>query len=101
MQFNTFGLHSRILTAIEKVGYTEPTEIQKLAIPKALAGRDIMGLAQTGTGKTAAFALPFLQRHLSSPRGRVRVLVLAPTREGKINHDRDGTPYPGLLSWAR
>ncbi len=81
MQFNAFGLHKRILTAIEKVGYTEPTEIQKLAIPKALEGRDIMGLAQTGTGKTAAFALPFLQSHLTSARGRIRVLVLAPTRE--------------------
>ena len=81
MQFNTFGLHPRILTAIEKVGYTEPTEIQKLAIPKALEGRDIMGLAQTGTGKTAAFALPILQRHLKAKRGHVSVLVLAPTRE--------------------
>jgi len=81
LQFNTFGLHPRILTAIEKVGYTEPTEIQKLAIPKALEGLDIMGLAQTGTGKTAAFALPILQRHLKAKRGRVSVLILAPTRE--------------------
>jgi len=81
LQFNTFGLHDRILTAIEKVGYTEPTEIQRLAIPRALEGRDIMGLAQTGTGKTAAFALPILQKHLAAPRGRISVLVLAPTRE--------------------
>jgi ATP-dependent RNA helicase DeaD len=54
LQFSAFGLHKRILTAIEKVGFTEPTEIQRLAIPKALEGRDVTGLAQTGTGKTAA-----------------------------------------------
>jgi ATP-dependent RNA helicase RhlE len=81
LQFNTFNLHHRILSAIEKVGFEEPTEIQRLAIPVALEGRDVMGLAQTGTGKTAAFALPFLQRHLKAPRGRVSILVLAPTRE--------------------
>ncbi len=81
MQFKTFDLHPRILSAVEKVGYAEPTEIQRLAIPQALEGRDIMGLAQTGTGKTAAFALPILQNLMRAPRGRVHALVVAPTRE--------------------
>ncbi len=83
MQFESFDLDPRVVSAIQKVGYRQPTEIQQLAIPPALQGRDVMGLAQTGTGKTAAFALPLLQRLLAKPgpRGRVQALVLAPTRE--------------------
>ncbi|MCP4721877.1 MAG: DEAD/DEAH box helicase, partial [Desulfobacteraceae bacterium] len=66
---------------IEACGYTTPTPIQKEAIPSILEGRDILGLAQTGTGKTAAFVLPMLQRLLDGPRKKVRALIVAPTRE--------------------
>jgi ATP-dependent RNA helicase RhlE len=69
-----------ILQAVSAAGYREPTPIQRDAVPIALRGRDIMGLAQTGTGKTAAFTLPILQRLLGGPR-RLRALILTPTRE--------------------
>jgi ATP-dependent RNA helicase RhlE len=83
--FSDFGLASPILRALAAEGYTTPTPIQSQAIPEVLAGRDLCGIAQTGTGKTAAFALPILQRfsHLpraTPPRG-CRALVLCPTRE--------------------
>jgi ATP-dependent RNA helicase RhlE len=85
MSFEKFGLAEPIMRAVVLAGYTTPTPIQAEAIPRLLAGRDLMGCAQTGTGKTAAFALPILHRLLHSesiPRGRpVRVLVLSPTRE--------------------
>src|SRR5919202_506627 len=69
------------MRGVEDVGYTTPTPIQSQAIPPVMQGRDVMGLAQTGTGKTAAFVLPILQRLLDGPRGHVRALILAPTRE--------------------
>ncbi|MTJ83614.1 MAG: DEAD/DEAH box helicase [Telmatospirillum sp.] len=84
-KFEEFGLAAPILRALTAVGYTNPTPIQAKAIPSILAGRDLLGIAQTGTGKTAAFALPIL--HLlagqarKAPRGGCRVLVLSPTRE--------------------
>ncbi|MDP1708383.1 MAG: DEAD/DEAH box helicase [Gammaproteobacteria bacterium] len=84
MSFQTLNLDAKLLRAIEASGYTTPTEIQSQAIPVALSGRDLMASAQTGTGKTAAFVLPALQRLISNaPRkGRgPRVLVLTPTRE--------------------
>jgi len=81
MNFNSFNLHPSIMSSIEKLGYIEPTPIQAQAIPVALKGSDIIGLAQTGTGKTAAFALPILQRLQSGPRGKFRALVISPTRE--------------------
>lgn len=84
MDFSSFSLDRRILAGIHGYGYTSPTPIQIQAIPSVLSGRDVLGLAQTGTGKTAAFALPLLQRLLladAAPRGPIRVLVLAPTRE--------------------
>ena len=82
MSFQQFSLHPQVLAGVESVGFTQPTPIQQQAIPVAMAGRDVMGLAQTGTGKTAAFALPILH-HLAStpPKKGVRCLVLAPTRE--------------------
>lgn len=85
MTFDTLGLRAEILRAIDEQGYTEPTPIQSQAIPVILDGRDVMAGAQTGTGKTAGFTLPMLQR-LSQrpiPKGRrpVRALVLTPTRE--------------------
>ncbi len=84
-QFDSLGLAQPLLKALAAEGYTTPTPIQAQAIPPALAGRDVQGIAQTGTGKTAAFALPILQRLSANPvrpqRGACRVLVLAPTRE--------------------
>ncbi len=81
MSFENFGLDAKISAGIQAQGFVTPTPIQAQAIPKVLEGRDVLGLAQTGTGKTAAFALPILQRLLNGPRGYVRALVLAPTRE--------------------
>ncbi len=83
--FKALGLAAPLLTALETEGYSVPTPIQTQAIPPALAGRDVEGIAQTGTGKTAAFALPILHRLLANPKRAphrgTRVLVLAPTRE--------------------
>ena len=81
MTFESLGLASELLRALETEGYTEPTPIQREAIPVGLEGRDVVGCAQTGTGKTAAFLLPILQRLKDGPHGRVRALVLVPTRE--------------------
>ncbi len=84
MSFNTFSFDRRIMAGIKSCGYETPTPIQTKAIPEVLKGHDVMGLAQTGTGKTAAFALPIMQRMLErkfSGQGPVRTLVLAPTRE--------------------
>lgn len=81
MNFDRFALHPQIKAGILAAGYSTPTPIQMRVIPPILEGRDVLGLAQTGTGKTAAFALPILQRLLTGPRGRLRVLILSPTRE--------------------
>lgn len=81
MNFDSFKLDPRILANIYALGYKTPTPIQEQSISPILAGRDVMGLAQTGTGKTAAFVLPILQRLLKSPRSCVRALIVAPTRE--------------------
>ncbi len=83
MPFQTLGLAPAILQAITEAGYTEPTPIQSAAIPKILSGTDVIGIAQTGTGKTAAFVLPMLQllSHRPPVARKTRVLVLAPTRE--------------------
>src|SRR5215203_1992482 len=78
--FNALGLSQPVLAAIADAGYTKPTPIQEQAIPLIAQGRDVMGLAQTGTGKTAAFTLPIVNRLIDGPR-RTRVLVLTPTRE--------------------
>src|SRR5688572_32364061 len=83
MQFDDLKLIDPLLRAVRAEGYTTPTPIQEQAIPYVLAGRDLLGCAQTGTGKTAAFALPILQHLTGVPRRdrSLRVLVLAPTRE--------------------
>lgn len=81
MHFNQFNFHPLIAAGVTAAGYESPTPIQLQAIPSVLAGKDVMGLAQTGTGKTAAFALPILQRLVDGPRGKVRALIIAPTRE--------------------
>jgi ATP-dependent RNA helicase RhlE len=81
VNFEQFSLDPRILAGVRTAGYTTPTPIQNQAIPVVLAGRDVLGLAQTGTGKTAAFILPILQRLIVGPSRRVRALIVAPTRE--------------------
>jgi ATP-dependent RNA helicase RhlE len=81
MSFISFNLHPRISAGVKALGYDIPTPIQRQAIPPVLQGHDVMGLAQTGTGKTAAFVLPILERLMKGPRGVIRALVIAPTRE--------------------
>src|SRR5689334_4413583 len=81
MPFKALGLHTQLVQATKEMGYTEPTPIQKEAIPAILAGRDLVATAQTGTGKTAAFLLPVLHRLLGLPPGKTQALVVTPTRE--------------------
>ena len=81
MSFEQFSFDKRIAAGVKAAGYTTPTPIQQEAIPHVLEGRDVLGLAQTGTGKTAAFALPILQRLTTGPLRQVRALIVAPTRE--------------------
>ena len=89
MPFNSFGLRPELLQGIQALGYAVPTPVQARALPEALLGRDVIGSAQTGSGKTVAFTLPLLQRLLADREAeggakaglRVRALVLTPTRE--------------------
>jgi len=81
MMFDQFSFDPRIQKGIKRAGYKTATPIQQKAIPLVLEGKDVLGLAQTGTGKTAAFMLPVLNRLLTGPKRKVRALVLAPTRE--------------------
>ena len=83
-QFSELGLAEPILRAVSEQGYTTPSPVQAEAIPAIITGRDVMAAAQTGTGKTAGFTLPMLQRLLagkSSSANRCRALILTPTRE--------------------
>ncbi len=81
MNFNQFNLDSRLQAGINRLGYTQATPIQAAALPAALAGKDLIATAQTGTGKTAVFVLPILQKLLTGPRNRTRALIVTPTRE--------------------
>ena len=81
MEFKEFNLNEKVAAGVVAAGYTTPTPIQAQAIPSVMQGRDVMGLAQTGTGKTAAFALPILHRLMQGSHGHVRALIIAPTRE--------------------
>jgi len=108
MEFNDFDLHPNVAAGVKAAGYVTPTPIQAQAIPPVLKGQDVMGLAQTGTGKTAAFVLPILHRLMQGPRGRVRALIIAPTRElaeqtheafgslGRQTRLRSATVYGGV-----
>lgn len=108
MSFTQFSLDSRLEAGIRDVGFTEPTPIQTQAIPHVLAENDLLGIAQTGTGKTAAFMLPILQRLTQGPLRQVRALIVAPTRElaeqiyqtavdlGKYTKIRSATVYGGV-----
>ncbi len=81
MGFPSFKFNPQVMAGVTAAGYQTPTPIQAQAIPTVMEGRDVMGLAQTGTGKTAAFALPILHKLMDGPRGKVRALIVAPTRE--------------------
>lgn len=81
MIFSSFKLHPSVAAGVTAAGYTDPTPIQIQAIPPVMAGNDVVGLAQTGTGKTAAFVLPILHRLIAGKRGVTRALIVAPTRE--------------------
>ncbi len=102
MSFSTLGLSAELLRAIAEKGYSEPTPIQSQAIPVILEGRDILGAAQTGTGKTAGFTLPLLQRLNTLPRneGRrvIRALILTPTRELAAQVEESVATYGKYLS---
>ncbi len=96
MPFRALGLDDRILRAVQSAGYTEPTPIQTAAIPLILTGNDLIGIAQTGTGKTAAFTLPILTKLATAPvqgNRRTRVLVLAPTRELVVQIEENVRAY--------
>jgi len=97
MSFRALGLDPQILKAVEEAGYTEPTPIQSAAIPPILAGHDLIGIAQTGTGKTAAFTLPILAKLAgliaSGQRRGIRALVVAPTRELVIQIEENVRAY--------
>src|ERR1700751_2978641 len=100
MSFRALGLDANILKAVQEAGYTEPTPIQAAAIPQILAGHDLIGIAQTGTGKTAAFTLPILAR-MTAPDNRqtgIRTLILAPTRELAVQIEENVRIYARHLS---
>ncbi|HYU23934.1 MAG TPA: DEAD/DEAH box helicase [Thermoanaerobaculia bacterium] len=103
MPFTALGLNSHITKAIRESGYTEPTPIQSKAIPVAIDGRDLIGIAQTGTGKTAAFVLPILQRLAEHPASRrmSRALIVAPTRELVIQIEEATRKYSRHLRNVR
>jgi ATP-dependent RNA helicase RhlE len=79
--FSQFNLDVRLMKGIQRAGYIDPTPIQTAALPTALTGQDLIGIAQTGTGKTATFVLPILNRLVNGPRNRTRALIVTPTRE--------------------
>lgn len=100
MSFRELGLDAKILHAVQDAGYTEPTPIQTAAIPPIIAGHDLIGIAQTGTGKTAAFTLPILAKLATQPAGQrrgTRVLVIAPTRELALQIDENIRIYAKYL----
>ncbi|TAE05211.1 MAG: DEAD/DEAH box helicase, partial [Bacteroidetes bacterium] len=88
MNFSDFKLNRQLLDAVAEAGYTEPTPIQIKAIPAVLGGQDIMGVAQTGTGKTAAYLLPLLMKIKFAQGKNLRALILAPTRELAMQIDQ-------------
>src|SRR5215218_2275855 len=95
MPFRALGLGDRIFKAIQEAGYTEPTPLQAAAIPQVLAGHDLIGIAQTGTGKTAAFTLPILSLLAARPAARrsVGALFIAPTRELVVQIEQNVRAY--------
>ena len=101
MPFRIFNLGDNLYKAVEEAGYTEPTPIQVEAIPKIMAGHDLIGIAQTGTGKTAAFVLPILSQLFkaggSSQARGIRGLIVAPTRELVLQIEENARVYAKYL----
>src|SRR5207247_5565468 len=101
MPFTALKLHPALLQGLKDLGFRRPTPIQTTAVPPALAGRDLLASAMTGSGKTAAFLLPIVHKLISRPRGTTRALVLTPTRElaaqilGDLNDLAVHTPLTG------
>src|SRR5580692_11688727 len=101
MSFRALGLDAKVLRAVTEAGYTEPTPIQSTAIPPIIAGHDLIGIAQTGTGKTAAFTLPILTKLAAQPgqpgqpgqRRGTKVLIIAPTRELAVQIEENVRTY--------
>jgi ATP-dependent RNA helicase RhlE len=81
MPFDKLQLHPSLLKGVKELGFTRPTPIQEQAVPPAMEGRDVLACAMTGSGKTAAFLLPIMQRLMERPRGTTRALIMTPTRE--------------------
>jgi ATP-dependent RNA helicase RhlE len=103
MSFRILGLDAKILQAVQEAGYTEPTPSQTAAIPPIVAGHDLIGIAQTGTGKTAAFTLPILTKLAAQPAGqhrRTRALIIAPTRELAVQIEENVRIYARHLSFT-
>lgn len=106
MLFSQLDIISPILKALDKQGYTQPTPIQEQAIPHILNGEDILATAQTGTGKTAAFAIPTLQilsrgKELSNKSNEIKTLILTPTRELAIQIEENFAEYGTHLGLKR
>src|ERR1051325_5780732 len=95
MPFRLLHLAPQIIKAIQEAGYTQPTPIQLAAIPEILAGHDVIGIAQTGTGKTAAFVLPILTKLMAGngQRHGTRALIVAPTRELVVQIEENVRAY--------
>ncbi|RRN76912.1 DEAD/DEAH box helicase, partial [Pseudoxanthomonas sp. SGD-10] len=91
--FEDFNFNKQILNAIADVGYTEPTPIQVKAIPPILNGQDVLGIAQTGTGKTAAYVLPIVMKLKYAQGNDIRALILAPTRELALQIEENAKQY--------
>jgi ATP-dependent RNA helicase RhlE len=101
MKFENLGLAPELVRNVTELGYEEPTPIQRMAIPLAMEGKDVLGRAQTGTGKTAAFMLPTLERLMRQDKDSLRALVLCPTRELAIQVAESGREYAkGLGLWV-
>jgi len=101
MSFDSFEIDPTLLAGVRDLGFTQPTDIQQDAIPWGLEGRDVMACAMTGSGKTAAFALPILERLLRRERGTTRALILSPTRELALQieeHVRDLAAHTGITA---
>ncbi|MGL4516983.1 MAG: DEAD/DEAH box helicase, partial [Shewanella sp.] len=100
MPFSKLGLSDPIVKAITELGYVNPTPIQAKAIPVILSGQNVLGAAQTGTGKTASFVLPLLERFANCPKirpKRVRAIILTPTRELALQVEQNITQYAKYL----
>src|SRR5262245_40708933 len=101
--FSSLALNADVLAALDRIGYREPTPIQAAFVPLALSGRDVIGQAQTGTGKTAAFLLPFFNNWRDDGTEGVQALVLAPTRELVVQVTEEAnklSPHPNCRAVA-